>query len=247
MSEISGHLDAQQAVLVERLRAAGGAAVTFEELRGIGVENPALLCYELAAVGLPITSTSSPAEGMPALSVRLERGLDGPPAGERPLDAAEAVPQTGAPVPSRRPALAARGTTMLAGARMDATRLARSMRPGAARAAALALQLWRSAPRPHVGSLEPRVLTALASLVAVFAVAIAIVFGQLAHRPPPIVGPAAARRRPRPPRPAGPSPRRRPPQPWSRPRRSLSARRRTPSASSPRVTNCWPKGATHAR
>jgi hypothetical protein len=198
MSEISGHLDTQQAMLVERLRAAGGAAVTFEELRGIGIENPALLSYELAAVGLPITSTSAPAEGMPALSVRLEQGLDGPPAGEGPLDAVEAVPQTGAPGPPPRPALAVGGATMLGGARTGVTRLGRSMRPGAARAAALAVQLWRSAPRPHLGSLEPRVLTALASLVAVFAVAVAIVLGHLAHRPPPSAGAArgAAQRPP---------------------------------------------------
>jgi hypothetical protein len=65
-------LDEQQAQLVERLRAAGGAPVSFAELRAMGIENPALLCYELAAVGLPVTRTSSPGEGMPALSVRLE-------------------------------------------------------------------------------------------------------------------------------------------------------------------------------
>ncbi|HWX52832.1 MAG TPA: hypothetical protein VNY34_06045, partial [Solirubrobacteraceae bacterium] len=65
-------LDELQARLVERLQAAGGAPVSFEELREIGIENPALLCYELAAVGLPVTRTCSPAEGMPALSVRLE-------------------------------------------------------------------------------------------------------------------------------------------------------------------------------
>ncbi|HEV7585922.1 MAG TPA: hypothetical protein VGO14_09110 [Solirubrobacteraceae bacterium] len=72
MSEVPEQLDEQQAQLVDRLRAAQGAAVSFEELRGIGIENPALLCYELAAVGLPITRTASPAEGMPVLSVRLE-------------------------------------------------------------------------------------------------------------------------------------------------------------------------------
>jgi hypothetical protein len=65
-------LDELQARLVERLRAAGGEPVSFDELRAIGIENPALLCYELAAVGLPVTRTCSPGEGMPALSVRLE-------------------------------------------------------------------------------------------------------------------------------------------------------------------------------
>ena len=58
------HLDAQQAQLVEHLRAAGGAPVSFDELRAIGIENPALLCYELAAVGLPVTRGCSPSEGM---------------------------------------------------------------------------------------------------------------------------------------------------------------------------------------
>jgi tetratricopeptide (TPR) repeat protein len=191
MSEISEHLDAQQAKLVERLRAARGAPVTFEELRGIGIENPALLCYELAAVGLPITRTSSPGEGMPALSVRLEHELDDPAPDEHPLDAPGAVPETGAPLAQlRRTALAAAAPVLLEGARAGAARLARSLRPPVGRTAALAVQLRRSAPRPRMGSLEPRALAALASLIAVFVVAIAIAFGELAHRRPPSAGPA---------------------------------------------------------
>ena len=46
--------DQLQAQVVERLRAADGAPVGFSELRAMGIENPALLGYELAAVGLPI-------------------------------------------------------------------------------------------------------------------------------------------------------------------------------------------------
>ena len=46
--------DEEQALVVERLRAANGAPVSFAELREMGVENPALLGYELAAVGLPV-------------------------------------------------------------------------------------------------------------------------------------------------------------------------------------------------
>lgn len=46
--------DQLQAQVVERLRAAGGAPVSFDELRAMGIENPALLGYELAAAGLPI-------------------------------------------------------------------------------------------------------------------------------------------------------------------------------------------------
>src|ERR1700732_1653611 len=79
MRHTPGPLDEQQTQLVERLRAAGGAPVSFDELRAIGIENPALLCYELAAVGVPLTRTCSPGEGMPALSVRLE-----PAPGQRP-------------------------------------------------------------------------------------------------------------------------------------------------------------------
>ena len=47
--------DLQQARLLERLRAAGGQPVSFEELRSLGIENPAVLCYELDLVGVPIT------------------------------------------------------------------------------------------------------------------------------------------------------------------------------------------------
>jgi hypothetical protein len=46
--------DELQARVIERLRAAHGAPVSFAELRGMGIENPALLGYELAAAGLPI-------------------------------------------------------------------------------------------------------------------------------------------------------------------------------------------------
>jgi tetratricopeptide (TPR) repeat protein len=46
--------DQLQARVVERLRAAQGAPVAFSELRTMGIENPALLGYELAAAGLPI-------------------------------------------------------------------------------------------------------------------------------------------------------------------------------------------------
>jgi hypothetical protein len=76
MRHTPGPLDEQQVQLVERLRAARGAPVSFDELRAIGIENPALLCYELAAVGLPVTRTCAPGEGMPALSVRLEPDWD---------------------------------------------------------------------------------------------------------------------------------------------------------------------------
>jgi hypothetical protein len=84
MSGGQPRLDEQQAQLVARLRAAGGAPVSFDELRAIGIENPALICYELAAVGLPITRSSSPGEGMPALSARLEHEREQQPTPEAP-------------------------------------------------------------------------------------------------------------------------------------------------------------------
>jgi tetratricopeptide (TPR) repeat protein len=43
----------------------------------MGVENPALLCYELAAVGLPVERPRAPGTGVLAFSVRLEPN-DGP-------------------------------------------------------------------------------------------------------------------------------------------------------------------------
>lgn len=48
-------LDEAQARLLEILRAAGGRPVTFAELREHGLDNPAVLCYELEIAGLPIT------------------------------------------------------------------------------------------------------------------------------------------------------------------------------------------------
>jgi hypothetical protein len=133
MSGGPGQLDEQQAQLVERLRAAGGGPVSFDELRAIGIENPALLCYELAAVGLPVIRTSSPGEGMPALSVRLEPERQRQPAPEAPRtqasDAREAVdevaPATGV---RHRPLEAATAGALggLASARALAERLVRA-------------------------------------------------------------------------------------------------------------------------
>jgi tetratricopeptide (TPR) repeat protein len=109
MSRRPGQLDEQQAQLVERLRAAGGAPVSFEELRAAGIENPALLCYELAAVGLPITRTCAAGGGMPALSVRLEDELEPEPAGYDPPDPSPVPEEPVAAAPLSRRALRAAG------------------------------------------------------------------------------------------------------------------------------------------
>jgi hypothetical protein len=46
--------DEQQAELIERLRAARGAPVSFQELRAEGIDTPAILSYELELVGMPV-------------------------------------------------------------------------------------------------------------------------------------------------------------------------------------------------
>jgi hypothetical protein len=51
--------DEQQARLLERLRAARGQPMSFEELRSLGIENPAVLCYELDLVGIHIARVHS--------------------------------------------------------------------------------------------------------------------------------------------------------------------------------------------
>ncbi|HEV2922977.1 MAG TPA: hypothetical protein VGW98_03025 [Solirubrobacteraceae bacterium] len=129
------HLDEQQAELVEHLRAAGGAPVSFDELRAIGIENPALLCYELAALGLPVTRPKSPGEGMPALSVRLDPEREQRPAGEAQRtptsDDDHAVDEVAPAVRARhRPleAAAARALGGLGSARVHAERLVLGVR-----------------------------------------------------------------------------------------------------------------------
>ncbi len=60
--------DELQALVVQRLRAARGAPVSYDELREMGIENPALLGYELAAAGLPIEHAREPRGGALALA-----------------------------------------------------------------------------------------------------------------------------------------------------------------------------------
>ncbi len=64
-------LDDEQARLVEILLAAGGADVSFEELRRQGIENPAVLAYELEIAGLPISHVHGPRPGGGPTSVGL--------------------------------------------------------------------------------------------------------------------------------------------------------------------------------
>ena len=71
-------LDDEQARLVEILRSAAGNDVSFEELRRRGIENPAVLAYELEIAGLPISHVHRPRPGGGPTSVglRLDATVD---------------------------------------------------------------------------------------------------------------------------------------------------------------------------
>ena len=64
-------LDEEQARLVEILVAARGSEVSFEELRSQGIENPAVLAYELEIAGLPISHVQGQRTGGRASAVGL--------------------------------------------------------------------------------------------------------------------------------------------------------------------------------
>jgi hypothetical protein len=67
-------VDKEQAKLLAHLHAAGGRPVSFEELRSLGIENPAVLCYELDLVGVPVTRVyhyPAPGRAVP-VGVRVE-------------------------------------------------------------------------------------------------------------------------------------------------------------------------------
>jgi hypothetical protein len=79
-------VDKQQAKLLAHLHAAGGRPVSFEELRSLGIENPAVLCYELDLVGVPVTRVyhyPAPGRAVP-VGVRVEPGENSPEAAEPP-------------------------------------------------------------------------------------------------------------------------------------------------------------------
>lgn len=70
--------DDQQARLIERLQAARGEPVDFEELRAIGIEHPAVLSYELEVAGLPIVQARDATRRTLALDQPLEPAPDDP-------------------------------------------------------------------------------------------------------------------------------------------------------------------------
>jgi hypothetical protein len=92
-------VDKQQAKLLAHLHAAGGRPVSFEELRSLGIENPAVLCYELDLVGVPVTRVyhyPAPGRAVP-VGVRVEPGETSPEAAERtaPSDGLAATARIG--------------------------------------------------------------------------------------------------------------------------------------------------------
>ena len=112
-------LDEEQSRLVEILLAAGGADVTFEELRRQGIENPAVLAYELEIAGLPIAHVqrTRPRSGPSSVGLRLDGALareaspvertrePGPraPVADLDDDPPSEYPRFAAPPPPRRP------------------------------------------------------------------------------------------------------------------------------------------------
>lgn len=64
-----GTVDEQQARLLESLKAAGSTPLSFDELRAVGIDSPAVVCYELQAAGIPITRVRDPRRERPAQAV----------------------------------------------------------------------------------------------------------------------------------------------------------------------------------
>jgi hypothetical protein len=80
-------LDGEQSRMLEILRAARGRPVTFAELRSRGIENPAVLCYELEIAGLPITHVERAHVGAAPVPVGVqldEHWVAAPPLPEEP-------------------------------------------------------------------------------------------------------------------------------------------------------------------
>jgi hypothetical protein len=75
--------DEQQARLIERLQAAGGDPVDFEELRAVGIEHPAVISYELEVAGLPIVQARDADRRTLALDQPADPLPDGPRDGEQ--------------------------------------------------------------------------------------------------------------------------------------------------------------------
>ncbi|HEX3510424.1 MAG TPA: hypothetical protein VHT27_04910 [Solirubrobacteraceae bacterium] len=156
-------LDEQQTELVERLRAARGAPVSFEELREAGFEYPAMLGYELGAIGIEVERVArlDPAGGdPPSAGLRLVGSAVPPETATtllHPLPAGGE--QTGArPLAQQLRALPAAALAVLA--MIDWSALARALRALAAAALTAARRPDWNAIASRLRAIGPAVLAA---------------------------------------------------------------------------------------
>jgi hypothetical protein len=126
--------DEQQARLIERLQAAGGEPVDFEQLRAIGIEHPAVLSYELEVAGLPIVQARDGDRRTLALDQPAEPAPDGPRHGE------QGAARRTSPA-AQAGEIAARIAPLRARAAVGAGAIAQWLRPRVARAGERAIEL----------------------------------------------------------------------------------------------------------
>ena len=225
-------LDEEQSRLVEILLAAGGADVSFEELRRQGIENPAVLAYELEIAGLPIAHVqrTGPGSGPSSVGLRLDGHVaaGGFLGGARPRHADLRAPRVGRPTAMpgastpasprlRRPAAPGPGllpvaVTVVAAIVLVILVVALVNGSGPSRRRGPATRSSRSRARSRLSRLPRR--TGSTTAGATLAGAVAITARGRRHTPT--------------------RPKRRPP--WVRP----------PSCSS-RGASCWPKASTPPR
>ncbi len=133
--------DDQQALLLQRLRAARGTPVDFDELRAVGIEHPAVVSYELEVAGLPIVQTRKSNRPALALAQRAE-----------PLDSRDELESGDLPaVSSASRAWRLAWLSSLSGARLRVARL-----PAGHLAAARPLEASLSAARVLAAGLSAR-------------------------------------------------------------------------------------------
>lgn len=142
-------LDDQEARLLERLRAAHGEPVSFEELRAEGIENPGQVCYDLEIAGARIVHGDRRGHGgIQRVGVRLDEpdALEGP----EPVDSSSGREQT--------KMAAAAAAAISAASAPPAQRL---------RASLVALHSRFPLPAPHIARRAAAPLLALAAVLVV--------------------------------------------------------------------------------
>jgi len=136
-SELVRPLDEEQARLVEILEAAGGEPVSFEQFRAQGIENPAMLAYELEIAGLAIAHVHRPRPGGSPVHVglRLDRPSPQTPSAERWTE-------------RRQGGAGAAAASMLAAANRLRNRLPRPDRPAGEGSSSPVRPAWLRDARP---------------------------------------------------------------------------------------------------